>query len=555
MRLLLILELLLLLLSPFTQAALVKRPKLVVAIVIDQFRADYLLRFESRFLPAKGKGGDVGGFGYLMSQGAYFPMTEYGVLQSMTCPGHATILTGAYPYQMGIPLNSWMDTAKGEYRYCAEDETFPTVGGSHREHQGTAPTLLKATTVGDELKNAGMPSRVVTVALKDRSAIMLGGHRADLAFWMHPRERAWVSSKFYLADGKLPEWMLALNRDIALKPGQKLRWELKSKSNGLSDPAYVPAEDVSGTGKSFPHEIAASERAALGLPYGMELTEQAAERAFDAYKLGQGAGSDILALSFSSHDYMGHAFGPNSREMEEMTIHEDLLISRLLNHIRKKVPGGLANVVVVLTADHGIPPDPRWAKAARIDAGTIYEKPTTEELEKALNEKFGKPGKANWLLMNHDLNIFVNRKTVNDRNADLNQVLTLIKEKMLAMPGVAHAFTSLDYEARKLPPGLIGEQALHTYIPGRSGDVVAIAKPFWMIDDGDTVTHLTGYTYDRMVPLIIAGPGLRASRYPGHVRVIDIAPTLSYLLGVLPPSNSEGRVLSEALIATGGAKR
>lgn len=541
--------------APSVQAApVVKRPKLVIMLVIDQFRADYLLRFENRFLPPKVKGGDVGGFGYLMNQGAYFPMAEYGILHGMTCPGHATILTGAYPYQMGIALNGWTDPVKGEYRYCAEDETFSTVGGPHQEHMGVAPTHLNGTTVGDELKNAGLPSRVVAVALKDRAAIMLGGHRADLAFWMHPKERAWVSSKFYLPDGKLPEWLVALNRKVEPKAGQKIRWELGGQGTGLSEPGYTPPKDVVGDGKSFPYEIAASEKVALALPYGMELTIQAAETALDAMKLGRGAGPDMLAISLSSHDYLGHAFGPNSREMEEMTIQEDRLISRLLNHVRKKVPGGLSQVVVALTADHGSPPDPVWAKTKRIDAGFISEKPAIEEFEKILNEKFGTPAKSKWVLLNHDLNIYVSRKAVTERKADLGAVLALIKERFATMPGIAYAFTALDYEARKLPPGVFGEQAMRTYIPGRSGDVVGIAKPFWMIQDGDTVSHMTSYSYDRMVPLLIAGPGLRAARHPAHVRVIDLAPTLSHLLGVLPPSNSEGRVLTEALV-TGGTQR
>jgi hypothetical protein len=539
------------LLSPLqpARAAVVKRPKLVVLLVIDQFRADYLLRFESRFLPAKSPNGDVGGFSYLMSQGAYFPMAEYGILQAMTCPGHATALTGAYPFQAGIPLNGWVDTKKGRYQYCAEDESYPTVGAPHREHAGTAPTNMIATTVGDELKNAGLPSKVVSVALKDRSAIMMGGHRADLAFWMHGKERAWVSSKFYLPDGKLPAWLEALNREIQPKAGQKTKWEAPGKGSGLSDPAYVPFADTAAIGKTFPHELPTSEKAALTLPLGVELTAQAAERAFDAHKLGQGAGPDILAVSFSNHDYVGHAFGPNSRQAEEITIHEDRAISRLLNHVRKRVPGGLSNVVIALTADHGAPPDPRWAKSARINAGVIREKPMTVELEKALVEKFGEPKGTPWIHTNHDLNIFVNRGAVRDRKVELKDVLNAIREKVSSMPGIAHAFTSFDYEERKLPPGLLGQQILQTYYKDRSGDVVAIALPFWMVDDEDIVTHITGYTYDRMVPLAIAGPGLKPGVQPAHVRMIDLAPTLSYLLGVLPPALSEGRVLTEALIA------
>ena len=539
-----------------SESAVIHRPKLVIALVVDQFRADYLLRFEKRFAPARGKNGAVGGYEYLMSQGAYFPMAEYDIMQSMTCPGHATILTGAYPYLAGIPINGWYDTAHGHYEYCAEDSTYTTVGAPNRDHVGTAPTLLNATTVGDELKNAGFPSRVVAIALKDRAAIMLGGHRADLAFWMDGHERAWVSSTFYLPDHKLPPWLEALNREIKPKAGEKIRWEAPGEGSGYSDPDYRPAEDTAKIGKAFPHELDASDRNVLAFPYGMELTEQAAERAFDAYKLGKGAAPDMLAISFSSHDYIGHAFGPNSREAEEMTIHEDQLIAKLLNHVRKSLPGGLHDVVITLTGDHGSPPDPVWAKAHHIDAGSINEKAVSDGLEKLLSEKFGEPGKGEkWVPMYHDLAFYVNRKAVTARMAKLSDVLSSIRDYLLTQQGIAYAVTLQDYEARKLPPGLHGEQFMHTYYPGRSGDVVAIPKPFWMIDGGDAVTHMTGYNYDRMVPLILAGPGLRAAVQPGHARVIDLAPTLSYLLGVLPPSLSEGRVLTEALLpASAGEK-
>jgi predicted AlkP superfamily pyrophosphatase or phosphodiesterase len=537
---------------------IITRPKLVVLLVIDQFRADYLLRHESRFKPAQGPGGEVGGFEYLMRQGAYYPMAEYGILQSMTCPGHATVLTGAYPYQAGIPLNYWFDEKQDRNVYCAEDTRYKIVGAPDEPRAGKAPTLLAATTVGDELKNAGLASRVVTVALKDRAAIMMGGHRADLALWMDGHERRWVSSDFYLPDHKLPDWVNELNREIQPKPGQTIRWEAKGPGTGLSDPAYVPVDDGRKLGKSFPHAIEASRKEALSLPYGLELTEQAAERAIDAYHLGQGKAPDLLAVSFSSHDYIGHAFGPNSREIEEMTVNEDRLIAKLLNHLRKRVPGGLGQVVVALTGDHGTPPDPDWASKHRFDAGMIRPSKLDAKIDRALIERFGEPhveGKLKWIAPSIDLNFYVNRHAVADRKVELATVEAAIKEALLASPGIAHAVTAAEYELRRLPPGQHGEQLDHTYFRGRSGDVIGILKPYWMSDEYDEVAHMTGYNYDRRVPLAIAGPGIRPGLQPGRARVIDLAPTLSHLLAVLPPSLSEGRVLTEALVAGHGVSR
>jgi hypothetical protein len=184
-----------------------KRPKLVLVLVIDQFRADYLTRFESRFLPAE-KGGTVGGFQYLMSKGAYFPFGQYDLLQNMTGPGHATILTGAYPYLSGISLNYWFDSTKNEKVYCAQDDGSKTIEVvPPSANVGTSPKNLLGTTVGDELKNAGFPSRVFSVALKDRAAIFMGGHRADAAFWFDSGLYQWASSQFYFPKGKLPDWI------------------------------------------------------------------------------------------------------------------------------------------------------------------------------------------------------------------------------------------------------------------------------------------------------------------------------------------------------------
>ncbi|MGK5085828.1 alkaline phosphatase family protein [Bdellovibrionota bacterium FG-1] len=550
-----------LLFIPTAQAAPAKpllppRPKLIVVMVIDQFRADYLLRFEKRFLPAKDAKGQVGGFSYLMSQGAYFPMAEYTLLQSMTCPGHATILTGAMPYQMGIPINYWQDTQKDQLVYCAEDSEFSTVGAPDFPHAGTSPKNLIASTVGDELKNAGFPSRVVTVALKDRAAIMLGGHRADLAFWMNNKTHGWVSSNYYLPDKKLPAWLEKLNADIKKDAtNRKIKWEAIGPGTGYSEESPRTINDAEDIGTHFPHEVLASAKAALALPYGMELTETAAERALDAYRLGQGQSTDLLAMSFSSHDYISHAFGVNSREMEEMTLSEDRLISKFLNHLRTTLPGGLKDVTLVLTGDHGTPPNPDYLKPKHIDAGRIIENDLTAALEKLLNKKFGTPSDGlKWISSNHDLAIYVNRQAVASRKVALAAVLDEIKAHVLKIHGIAHAFTVFDHANRKIPPGLHEQQILQGYFPGRSGDVMMIPLPNYMVD-GDTVTHLTGYNYDRMVPLIISGPRIRAGNYPQHVRVIDLAPTLSYLAGTIPPSLSEGRVLSEIIADAPGNSR
>ncbi|MBC7712452.1 MAG: alkaline phosphatase family protein, partial [Rhizobacter sp.] len=310
-----------------------KKPKLVVLLVIDQFRADYLTRFQDRFLPAKNSSGAVGGFKYLIANGSYFPYAQYEILQSMTGPGHASVLTGSYPYQAGIPLNDWYDTKQAKNIYCVDDEKTQLVGYEDgKDHPGMSPKNLLASTVGDELKNAGYPSKVISIALKDRAAVLMGGHRADLALWFDPKTFSWISSNYYLPDNKLPTWVTKLNEEVKIKKAPMKIWSAKlqetMKSYFKTTSSYPYDKKLVGKiGPGFNHGIAACSPEELSSPYGNELTAQAAIRAIDFYELGKNKTPDLLAVSFSSHDYVGHAFGPNSKEIEDMTISEDRVIS------------------------------------------------------------------------------------------------------------------------------------------------------------------------------------------------------------------------------------
>lgn len=526
-----------------------EKPKLILMIVIDQFRADYLTRFKKLFKPAHGANGEVGGFEYLTTEGAYYPFAEYDILQSMTGPGHATTLTGAYPYQMGIPVNDWYDVKIKDRVYCAEDRNIQQVGGTPADvHVGTSPKNLLATTFGDELKNAGYPSRVYSVALKDRAAIMMGGHRADLALWFDAKAFQWVSSQYYLPDNKLPEWITKMNAGITAKKGTNVKWEIQGEGSGLSlaDPMMVHDAYNDAAGTQFPHVQPIGTKGSLNMPYGLEITEAAAEQMIEQYKLGNGKATDVLAVSFSSHDYMGHAFGLNSREMEEMTVADDQNISKLLNFVKKRVPGGLSNVVVVLTADHGAPSNPDWLKKQKIDAGRIDEKDMTAAIEKRLENKFGKLGKDHWVASVQDFNFYLNLEAIAKKKLQLGDVENEAKLALQDVQGVFHVVTSTDYNNRTLPPGMHERQILKTYFPGRSGNLVVIPLPFYMSKYA-TVTHQTGYTYDRMVPVILSGFHIKKGVHAEKAEVIDIAPTLSFLTGTIAPSMSEGRVLSEAI--------
>ena len=535
--------------SPKPLFAQVTRPKLIVTLMIDQFRADYLSRFEKQFLAKVTKKGELGGFRYLMEESAYYPMGQYDLLNSVTCAGHATVLTGSYPYQNGIPINHWYSAEKKKTIYCVEDANSPLVGskGFESTQENASPRNLKATTVGDELKNAGYPSRVVSVSLKDRSAILMGGHEADLALWYNGTTNEWVSSKHYLPSGTLPEWVLQLNREIKLNLGKPLEWKLTATSSGYSNPE---------TEKRFPYSTQIGNPKSLASPYGDQITVIAAERAIKAYHLGQNTAPDLLAVSFSSHDKVGHAFGPNSREMEEMTLSEDRSISHLLNTLKKEVPGGLKNVVIVLSADHGVAASPDWAQAHKLAAGRIDEQVLSQKISDALTQKFGSPSHSdgNWIIAGETFHFYLNTEIIRSKKLDKSQVEAEAKRVILQNPNVAYAFTSSEYQARILPPGIFERQIMKSYIPGQSGDLVLIPRPFVVpgAEEGvvDKASHVSGYSYDRTVPILISGPRIKKGIYATRAEVVDIAPTLSFLAGVIAPSLSEGRVLSEALITS-----
>jgi hypothetical protein len=525
-----------------------EKPRLVVLLVIDQFRADYLTRFASRFLPAKTSAG-VGGFRYLIENGAHYPLAEFETLHCMTGPGHATLLTGAYPYQLGVPSNYWFDQKTQSPAYCTDDPSTAAVGGDAKKPPlGTSPKTMMGTTLSDEWKNAGFPGKVVSVALKDRSAILMGGHRADLAIWQDPTAFEWMSSRKYRPDGKLPPWVIEENAILAKEKGRKFVWKAGGPGTGFSDASILPpAKYVGGGESSFPHEIERGTKRSIFSPYGVEITTRLALSALEAEKLGQEKSrTDFLFVSLSAHDYVAHWFGPNSRETEEMTVAEDREISRLLRAIDRRV--GLANVVFALTADHGGAHAPEYLAKYGVPGGRIHGEKLREEGEALLVKRFGSPPKnQKWLPFAEDLIFFLNRPALEAKHEKARgEAEEILRTFLLRQEGAAFVFTRTDVSTGRLPGGELGRKIPLSYFAERSGDVTFIPRSGYVVDD-DYSTHLTSYSYDRYVPLILTGRSFKPGRYAQTAKMVDLAPTLSYLLGIVPPSLSEGRPLAEIL--------
>jgi len=512
------------------------RTRLVLTLVIDQLRADYLTRYQDRFLSAVDDSGRPGGFAYLMEAGAYYPLAEYEVAHALTAPGHATLLTGAYPYRTGIVLNRWFDSEAQRLVYCVGDASYEGVGTvSPTTVRGTAPTNLKAETLSDALKSVAIPAKVASIGLKDRAAILMGGFRSDLALWFDWGGFQWMSSTYYRPDGTLPNWADALNAGLTARRGEEV---------------VFPA----GAELSSPESEQRIQRRRIGEPgvvtdtgYGVEITADAAIAAFEHMALGQGAGTDFLNVSFSTFDYLGHAVGPASPAMADMLVAHDREISRLLNAVRNGLGGSLEGVLIALTGDHGAPPSPEALIGGGHPAGRIDEVALQGELNQWLKGEYGDLGSgAEYIPFMSKLNVYLNHEAIMEKGVSAYLVREGLARKLSSRDDVFHV-TTVDRLRHGVGfPGMYGRQLDNSYFPGRSGDVIALLAPYH-ITGSDPVIHMSGYSYDRFVPLIIVGDAVRQGVYAHAAEIIDLAPTLSWLLGVIPPASSEGRVLHEIL--------
>jgi len=513
------------------------RPKLVVLLVVDQMRSDTLTRFEPLLGPR--------GYRTLMKGGAYFPFAMHEIMHSMTGPGHAALLTGAYPSLTGIPSNVWYNRDRRTKEYCVEDPK-----------DGISPRNLRVTTIGDELKSAGFQkSRVISIALKDRAAVLMGGHRADRALWFDGDAFGWRTSAFYEPGAKVPDYAARVNARLATEKGKALRWEpSESQPYALTHVGAKPLPDERNAGRigaAFPHGSQIGNKNAVNLPLGIELTAELAELALTEERLGaRSEEPDLLTVSFSSHDYLAHGFGPTSRELEELIRVEDRAIARLLDRIEKQVPGGLKSTLIVMTGDHGGPHHPDLLAGAKVPAGRIDENELRELLNRKLDEKWGAPSEhRSWIPYLYDFSLTLDPSVLSAKRIARPEIEEYLRTEILRTPGVANVVTRSDMEARKLPIGLSGlteSQFWRTMTRDRSGDLVIVPFPQFASAEA-TVDHVTGYSYDRHVPLIFMGAGIRPGVRHTHALISAIAPTLAAMLRITPPSGSEGKPLTEIL--------
>lgn len=499
-------------------------PKLIVIIVIDQFRGDYLERYHDQFVD--------GGFRVFLERGAYFADCNYDYANTRTAPGHATLFTGSYTSGHGIVANEWWDPQKKKRVTSVEDDATKLVG-IEGGGPGASPHNLLNDTLGDELKLAtGGKARVFAISLKDRAAILPGGFSADGAYWIDPKSGAWITSTFYRAD--LPEWARNFNGSHRAEKYWNREWK-DGSGNALGSTA--PRNGKDGKPAGFYEVIGAT-------PFANEYQFEFAKELVLYEKLGAGPATDLLAISLSANDILGHQVGPDSLQMRSMALELDRQLSEFIGFLGHQI--GLANAWMALSADHGVAPLPEVAKTLRLPAANLDGKALREQINSLLSKKYEK--KADYLVemdyplawLNEDAFAGAGRKEA-DAETDAGESMKQV--------GLAGYFTKSKLASEQTAATEMGRRYAHSYSPEGSWYVMGVPKPFEVGTTRGT-DHESPFSYDTHVPLAFYGLAFQPGVYRTHAEPVDLAVTLASLLGINAPAKATGRVLTEALAPT-----
>jgi predicted AlkP superfamily pyrophosphatase or phosphodiesterase len=517
------------------------QPKLVVGIVVDQMRYDYLYRFQSKFSET--------GFKRLMREGANCKNTNYIYVPTYTGPGHASIYTGTTPAVHGIISNKWYDKSSDKQVYCCEDKSVSTVGSAVSDEGLMSPQRCITGTFGDELRLfTNKKSKVIGVALKDRGAILPAGHMANAAYWFSSKDGNWISSTYYM--NTVPKWVEDFNAqklsDVFLGKKWETSFPIGDYTESLADDN--PYEEMfKGEIKPvFPHDLPAIKASNDGygllkeVPFGNTLTKDFAINAIKSEMLGKGNVTDILTLSFSSTDYVGHRFGVSSIELEDTYIKLDKDLSDLLIFLDSYV--GKENVLVFLTADHGAVENPQYLLDSKMKGGYVDEKKINEGLKKMLKDNFS----DSLLSSFSNQQVFFNHAQVEKKKINEVELEKATIKYLLSQSYVRQVMTKqniLDNQFTDIPRSLIQLG----FSPTRSGDLVVVYEPSVIeLSYGKKgTTHGAPYSYDTHVPLLWWGYKIPKTDIVTPINITDIAPTVSMFLNTQFPNGCTGKPITD----------
>lgn len=520
---------------------LMTRPKLVVGIVVDQMRYDYLTRFWGHY-------GD-GGFKRLVNEGFNCKNNHFNYAPTSTGPGHASVYTGTTPATHGIIGNDWYDKASGTEVYCASDSTYLSVGTASDAGK-MSPHRLNVSTITDELRlHTEMRSKTIAVALKDRGAILPGGHTANAAYWFSGEDEGqWVSSTYYM--NTLPKWVDDFNASGVIQSYKKPWTTLKDIASYVeSGPDNNPYEGLfeTETTPTFPHDTPNMVNKNLDFeilkytPYGNSLTTDFALKALEAERLGDDGITDFLAISFSSTDYVGHKFGVNSKEIQDTYLHLDKDLERLLNALDKKV--GKDAYTVFLTADHGAIDVPGYLKAQKIPAGYMNWDVIKAEFGEFLQFTYGTTD----IVKNFsNYQFFLDHKIIKNLDLKVGEVQKVLARELLNYKGIDRVYTGEQMLQNNYTSG-IPYILQNGYHQKRSGDILVVLQPGTITYPETGSTHGSPQIYDTHVPLLFYGTGIRKGSTVERTEIPDIAPTITSLLGIAFPNGSTGTPILKVL--------
>jgi Type I phosphodiesterase / nucleotide pyrophosphatase len=503
-------------------------PKLVVVIVIDQFRGDYLERYRAQF-------GDAG-FRMFLDRGAYFPNCNYNYANTRTAPGHSTLFTGAYTIGHGIMANEWWDPVKKLMVTSVEDDATKLVGVNGAK-TGASPHNLMADTLGDELKLATQgKARVFAISLKDRAAVLPGGFAADGAYWIEPQRGEWITSTYYRND--LPQWVLDFNarqvdkywnREWKDAQGVLLRSTAHRKKKDGSEAGFYEVVGPTSFANQYELEFARN----------LMLYEN----------VGRGPATDLLSISLSANDILGHQVGPDSPEMHQMALDLDRDLADFFDFLGHQI--GLADVWIALSADHGVASLPEQVKKLHIPAETLDRSKIEAEINDAIAAKFAHGRTASYVKADYPL-FWLDEQSFSALHVPEREAEQAVGEAAEHAAHLRGYHTKWQLAAGDAPNTALGRKFLNSYSPEGSWYVMGVPNIYTTGFAGGT-DHLSPYNYDTHVPLAFYGLPFQPGTYRTSVEPVDMAATLASLLGINAPTHAVGRVLTEAIAAHNSA--
>ncbi|CAL2086239.1 Alkaline phosphatase PhoV [Tenacibaculum sp. 190524A02b] len=524
------------------QKTTIKKTKLVVGIVVDQMRYDYLTRFAKKY--------SKNGFKRLLNQGYSLENAHYNYIPTYTAVGHTSIYTGTTPFNHGIIGNHWYDKYAKKSIYCVDDKKYNTIGNDG-EGGKKSPYRMVTTTITDQLHLAqNMQGKTIGIAIKDRSAILPAGHTANAAYWFDGGSKGqWISSSYYM--NKLPSWVTQFNNakkadEYLNKPWETL-YDINTYTESIADDNEFEATFKGQEKPVFPHDIPSlrsknkNYNILKAIPAGNSFTTDFAKAAIIGENLGKSEYTDFLAVSYSSTDYVGHQFGVASKEIEDTYLRLDKDLADFFTFLDTEV--GQGNYTIFLTADHAATQVPAYLQSVKIPAGYIKPVKFTNYLNNITKEYF----KSEELIENvSNFQIFLNKEKIKSLKLNYEEVAQTIASEAINYKGIYKAVTAKTLQTTTFTNGILNTLQ-NGYNQKFSGDVLLVPNPSTIIYPKKGTTHGSGYSYDTHIPMIFYGNGIKQGTSNKKYDIIDIAPTIANLLEIEFPNGTTGKVVDEVL--------